>query len=114
MKIYSCPKQFPAPTPDYSNYNRAKEEKAEIDHIAQLKEHFIACGYNGKYTGKIYREGVADGYAVYMVVDGPKSFLIHLPYGDGYTAQNVQFLPKKEIIRRIDAQENFNRMFRKA
>lgn len=114
MKVYVLPKEVPAPKPDYSNYDHAKETAAEAKHMADLKVWLKKAGYNGKYTGEIYREGVADGYALYMVADGAKSCLIHLPYGDAYQARDVQFVPKKEIFRRIEADKKFSAMFKKA
>lgn len=107
MKVYSCPAEVPAPKPDYENYDHKKEIAAEKKHQTNLKAWLIKFGYTGKYTGEIYSEGVADGYARYMVMDGPKSGLIHLPYGDGYHARDVEFIPKKEIIRRVDADKKF-------
>lgn len=114
MKIYSCPSEVPAPTPDYANYNNAKEIAAENKHMADLKAWLKKGGYSGKYTGEIYKEHVADGFALYMVADGSASCLIHLPYGDAYRSRDVGFLPKKEIIRRIEADKAFKALFPKA
>ncbi len=111
MKVYSLPKEVPAPQPDYSHYDHAKEMKAEQDHKAALKAYLIRMGYTGKYTGEIYQEQIADGYALYMVADGPKAGLIHLPYGDAYQSRDVQFVPKKEVFRRIEAHKKFNALF---
>ncbi len=83
--------------------DNAKELRAEEEHQARLAAWLKARGYVGPYTGAIYREGVADGYALYVLADGPKSCLIHLPYGDGYQSANVQFVPKSEVIRRVKA-----------
>lgn len=112
MKIYSCPDQVPAPKPDYSHYDHAKEQAAEEAHMADLKRWLILAGYTGKHTGKIYRDGVADGYALYMLADGSKACLIHLPYGDGYQSRDAQFLPKAEIVRRIEADARLSAMFK--
>lgn len=114
MKIYSVPDECPAPNPNYTNYDSAKEIAAEEKHMADLKAWLIKAGYTGKYTGEIYKEHVADGYALYMVMDGPKFGLIHLPYGDGYNSRNVQFLPKKEIIARVEADKRLRELFKRA
>jgi hypothetical protein len=112
MKIFNCPKEVPAPKPDYSSrYNRAAEIRAEDKHKTDLMEWLQRAGYTGKQTGKVYRDQVADGYALYMVADGPKSCLIHLPYGDAYHSRDASFLPKKEIIRRIEARRDFVNRF---
>lgn len=113
MKVYTCPTECPAPTPDYTNYDSAKEIRAEKDHQEQLAKWLRANGFNGKHTGGIYRQGVADGYAMYMLADGPKSCLIHLPYGDAYQARDVEYVPKKEIIRRIEAEKKFREIWDK-
>ena len=113
MKVYSCPNEVLEPKVDYSNYDHNKTLQDEEDHMRRLKNWLIKRGCTGKYTGEVYREGVADGYALYMVADGPKSFLVHLKYGDGYQSRDVSFIPKKEIVRRIDADKNFARAFRK-
>jgi len=114
MKIFTCPKDVPAPTPDYGkDYDHNKTIEAEQKHMDDLKAWLKKSGYTGKYTGEIYREGVADGYALYMVADSPKFCLIHLPYGDGYQSRNVGFLPKKEIIRRIEGDKKLAALFRK-
>ena len=114
MKVYSCPAELPAPQPDYSNYDCNKELAREEAHMEKLAKWLRARGYTGKYTGEIYREGVADGYACYMLADGPQSFLIHLPYGDGYQSRDVLFVPKKEIVKRIEGEKKFRKLFSKA
>ena len=111
MKIFNPPKEVPAPTPDYENYNNTKEVAAENKHMADLKAWLKKAGYKGKYTGEIYKEQIADGYALYMVADGAKFCLIHLPYGDCYQSRDVSFLPKKEIIRRIEAAKSFRALW---
>lgn len=114
MKVYSCPPEIPAPQPDYTNYDHAKETAAEEAHSAALKEWLITNGWSGKYTGEIYSEGVADGAALYMLGDnGAKSILIHLPYGDGYQSLNVQHVPRKVIIERIEAGKRLAALFGK-
>ena len=111
MKVYSCPKSCPAPELDFGNYDHAKQTAAEEEHQRDLVKWLVAHGYTGKHTGLIYTEGVADGCAEYMLADGSKSFLIHLPYGDGYQSRNVEFIPKREIIKRGIARDKLNKMF---
>ena len=114
MKVYTCPKELPAPKIDFTaKYDRAKEDAAEKKHMADLKAWLTSRGYTGKYTGEIYRVGVADGYAQYMVADGPKSCLIHLPYGDAYDSRDIEFIPKTEIFRRIRAHKAFDKAWAK-
>lgn len=112
MKIYTCPVEVPAPEPDYSNYDNKKQAAAEDKHMTDLKAWLKKHGYPGKYTGEIYSEGVADGSALYMVADGRSFCLIHLPYGDAYQSRDVGFLPKKEIIRRIESNKKLEALWK--
>lgn len=111
MKVYSLPKEIPAPEVDYSNYNHEKVAADEAKHKADLKAYLIKGGYTGKNTGKTIRFQVADGYAVYMLAEGKTSCLVHLPYGDGYEYRDVQYIPKAEILRRVKSEEAFHAIF---
>jgi len=112
MKIASVPEEVAYAEPDYRNFDFEAEQKREEEHRELLKQHLIKMGYDGKHTGRIYRSPVADGYAEYMMCDGGRtSYLIHLPYGDAYHASDVQYVPKREIIKRMDAEENIRKMF---
>jgi hypothetical protein len=111
MKVYASP--IPDPKTDYVNFDRDKMIKQENEHRAALKKWLLDSGYTGKRTGETVRFQVADGYAEYMLADGRKSALIHLPYADAYSYPDVRFLPKAEILRRIDAEKNFAKLFSK-
>lgn len=111
MKVYGSP--VVPPKVDYLNYDRDKETKRENEHREAVKKWLLDNGYKGKRTGETVRFGVADGYAEYMLGEGRKSVLIHLPYGDGYHYRDVRFLPKAEIIRRIEADKNLTALFKK-
>lgn len=115
MNMYEMPSQIPAPVVDYSNFNLQKMQEDEAKHQEALKQYLIELGYNKPLTGEILKEPIADGYALYMVVDAGREWgLMHLPYGDAYHSQNVEFLPKTEVKRRIQAQKNMKKMFSKA
>lgn len=111
MKVYSCPDELPAPEVDYRNYDYDRERAREHEHQQQLKAWLQRNGYSGARTGEVVRFGVADGYAQYMLADGPRSILIHLPYGDAWQYGDVQFLPKAEIVRRIEADKKLASFF---
>lgn len=111
MKVYSSP--IPAPEYDYANYDRDKVMAAEDEHSVKLKAWLLANGYNGKRTGEIASFPIADGYASYMLGDGKKSCLIHLPYGDAYNYPDVRFLPKAEVLKRIDSSKRMAALFAK-
>lgn len=38
----------------------------------------------GKYAGEVIREGVADGFAQYMILSSRPLSLIHIPLGDAW------------------------------
>jgi len=106
MKVYGILEEVPFAAPDYANYDRDKEEARETAHMEAVKEWLLANGYDGEHTGKTLGFGVGDGYARYMFADkGRQSFLVHLPYGDAYQYRDVEFLPRKEILSRIEQEE---------
>lgn len=110
MKVYSLPEELKATLPDIFSKNWIEEER---QHRLMVKDWFIENGYTGKNTGRIYQTPVADGYAEYMVVEGPgiRSFLVHLPYCDGYHDKDVEYIPKKEILARIKGREEIGKIF---
>lgn len=114
MKIYDVPDELPPPVVDYKHYDHNKVQADEDAHCKQLKEWLQKQGYNGEHTGKILQEPHADGYALYMLADGPKPCLIHLPYGDAWDSPNVGFLPKAEVLARIERQEKLAALFKQA
>ena len=111
MQICTIPKELPKPTIDYANYDWEKAAADEEKHMADLKAWLIDEGYNGEHTGRIFKEPIADGYALYMVADGPTSALVHLPYGDAYHSENVQYLPKDVVLERCARDEAIRCMF---
>ena len=113
IKVFSLPKQVPAPEVDYANYDHTQVAVDEDDHKEKLKAFLVKAGYDGNHTGRIYRAPAGDGYAQYMVADGKPFGLVHLPYGDAWQSRDVGFLTKTEVIRRIDADEKFQSLFRK-
>jgi hypothetical protein len=112
MKVYGLPAELKFAEPDYRNFDREKERARKEAHTAKLAEWLRAHGYTGKHTGKIYRTPIADGYAEYMLADGKTAALFHLPYAGGYASPDVKFLPKAEVLRRIKASEEFEKLFR--
>lgn len=111
MKVYGCPDDVPWVDPDFRNYDPAAETAREIAHLDALKAWARSAGYTGKHTGEEFRTPRADGYARYMLCDGPRSCLIQLPYGDAWHDPNVEFLPKREILKRIDQTKGVAALF---
>ena len=113
MKVYGCPDECAWSDPDYANYDFDKERKREEEHAAKLKAWLIEQGYSGQYTGEIFQEPHADGYAQYMMGDKGRaagSVLIHLPYGDGWDSRNVGFIPYTEVIKRIEIRKKWPKL----
>lgn len=113
MKVYGHIEGLEYPEPDYTHYDSDKELARQEAHIAKMKAELLKMGYTGKHTGKIFCEPMGDGYAQYMLADGRQSFLVHLPFGDSYHSRNVEYLPKKEVIKRIEASEQLASIFSK-
>jgi len=109
MKVSTLP--VPFTEPDYSKglaFDIEAEQKCEQENLQANIEWLKANGYTGKYTGEEYATGFADGYARYLFADaGKTSYLLHLPYGDAWHDPNVQYIPKKEVIRRIEANKKW-------
>lgn len=106
MKVYSAPEELPYEV-DYQNYDFKVQMQKEEDHKKSLKEWLISSGMVGPNTGRIFSTPKADGYANYMFADGGKTcFLVHLPYGDGWHDPDVQYLPKREVLKRISLMES--------
>ena len=111
MRVYSCPKEVPAPEIDWSG-SMEDWEKAEEKHMDALKQYLIKHGYTGKHTGRVLKVPIADGYALYMLADAPrKSCLFHLPYGDAWHSPDVGYLPKYEVLKRIERDEGLAKLF---
>ena len=106
MKVYSTPVPFENKWDD-------DWQKHEADHQEQVKAWLQANGYSGPRTGEVLSFGVGDGCASYMYADAPgaKACLIHLPYGDAYQYPDVRYLPKKEVLRRLDSQKRVAALF---
>lgn len=114
MKIFALPTAVPAPTPDWQNYDREKVAAEEAAHRLAVAEHFRSHGYTGKNTGETVSFSVGDGSAEYMLVEGRTSFLVHLPYGDGYRYPNAAYMPKAAILAQIKSQKSIQAFFTRA
>lgn len=112
MKIYGILEEVPTPDFDYINFDAKKIEAQENQHKEDLKKYLIECGYDKPLTGEILEMPVADGAALYMVMDGGRQWgLVHLEYCDAYHSRDVEFLPKSEVKKRIESQKKIKSMF---
>lgn len=118
MQVYSLPEELEATVPPLFvdgefNENLHEQEKAHQEQVAQwLKDN----GFDGPYSGKVAKFPHGDGYARYMLADstpgsGNRSFLIHLPYLDGYNFPYIDKVPKRDIIKQIKSQEAVKKLF---
>jgi hypothetical protein len=115
MKVYTAPEEIPAPEIDFRNFDLKRMEAQESEHRAKLKEWLVSKGYTGERTGEVLSEPHADGHAQYMLGHaGRKSMLVHLPYGDAWHSPNVEHLPLKEVIARLDRSKALTALFREA
>lgn len=115
MKVYSLPAELTATLPEHDYINDSYEvwAKEEADHKETIRVWLKKMGFTGKNSGLIYKSQIADGYAEYMMVEGPgqRSSLMHLPYCDGYQDPDVSYLPKKEILERIKGRAKIDKLF---
>jgi hypothetical protein len=114
MKVYGMPDELRATLPKFDLKAPYEEHQAkENAHQKTVEAWLRAHGWDGKNTGKTVSFPAGDGSAVYMLAEGKTSALIHLPYGDGWQYRDAKFLPKSEILKRIDSAAKLSSMFAK-
>ena len=112
MKIYSMSEELMEQIPEIDFKGSWQEYNARVEEHQKLVEEWLRdVGYDGPNTGEIYQSQIADGYARYMIAEGPRTFLIHVCYDDGYHDPDVEFIPKKEILKRISARKEVAKLF---
>jgi hypothetical protein len=105
MKVYGAPESISKPSWPQPFNHKQYDENCKA-YRAEIVTWLQGLGYTGPLTGRIVAFGVADGSAQYLFADGGrKSFLVHLQEVDGYQYRDVEFLPKAEIIRRLQKRE---------
>jgi hypothetical protein len=105
-KIYAPPKEIkPAPRlRDFmvkGRFDSKKMDEAEEKWIDELRT-WCKTESNSKYVGEVIRQGVADGYAQYMVYSLRPLVLIHLSLGDGYQFQWAHRWTASDIKTMVD------------
>jgi len=107
VKVYSTPdKEIPLPKPDYSKYDREKEQAAEDKYKADLVKYLNEKGFKEPETGYILKFQVGDGYAEYMVVSVTKPAVLHITLGDAWE-YGINRFSKKGFADEIKAQKNW-------
>lgn len=107
-EIYSAPEEVAVPKWDSPNW---MEE--ENDYIKNLKAHINKMGYKGKNVGEVIKFSVADGYALYMVLNMNPVKLIHLELGDAYQFQYAHLMTGEEVQGLIDRDRAMAKLFSK-
>ena len=108
MKVFACPSEVPFAEPDYANFDCDREEEREETHLADLAAWLRENGFAGEHTGDTIRLQIADGYARYMLADGPYPALVHLPYGDRYSSPLASRLRYDEVLNLIDREKRLS------
>jgi hypothetical protein len=117
-KIYAPPKKV-GPAPELRDFmingrfDSEKMDEAEEKWINELKL-WCAIHSSGKYVGEVIRQGVADGYAQYMVYSLRPLELIHLPLGDGYQFQWAHRWTAADVKSMIDREKKMQSLFKRA
>lgn len=117
MKVFGLPEELENTLPGFDFNQGIDTYTAAIErHKELVKAWLIDAGYDGENTGRIYQTPVADGYAEYMFADrtvGRESMscLIHLPYGDGWNARDIEYIPEDVILERIEQKERQDRFW---
>jgi hypothetical protein len=86
-KIYATPEELGEPLRDYTKGFQAVID-AEEPWIEKVRQWARDNG-SGTLKGEIFRYGVADGYAQYVVLHSSPLTLIHLPVGDAWHIPDV-------------------------
>lgn len=110
MKIYD--QSVPTRWEDYSGLPMKEMDKYfEVNRQAN-EDAVRKLGYTGKFTGKLVRDGVADGYATYMIMDtGTSIRLMHLDWCDGYQSQWAHRWTKKDVLGMVAREEAMDKLF---
>lgn len=117
-KIYSPPEDIgPAPRmKDFmvdGKFDGKKMEEDEEKWTEKLRD-WCKMNSSGKYVGEIVQQGVADGYAQYMVLSLRPLALIHLALGDGYQFQWAHRWTASDVKEMIDQRKKMASLFGQA
>ena len=112
-KVCRPPEGFDPPEPDYKNYDFDKEQKLEEEYLKRLSTWCKEHG-SGELAGETIRSGVADGYALYMVVTERPLQLIHITLGDAYSMGPVweRGLRISDVRQMVEREKGLAELFR--
>lgn len=118
-KIYSPPKDV-EPVPGMEDFmvdgkfNMKKMEEVEEKWTETLRDWCKVNSPGRKYVGEIIRQGVADGYAQYMVLSLKPLVLIHLSLGDAYQFQWAHRWTASDVKEMIEREKKMQSLFKQA
>lgn len=110
-KIYDVLEEFEETLPrlnskgSWYDYNKQQEEWLE-----SLSQWCKVHG-SGKYAGEVVRDGVADGYAQYMVFSLRPLQLIHLPLGDAWESRWAHCWTAADIKQMVERERRIVSIF---
>jgi len=113
-KIYSIPEEFEATIPQFETSTTLDDRvKREKEWLNELRGWIHANVSNGKYSGEIVRDGVADGYAQYMIISLRPLELMHLPLVDGYQSRWAHRWTAADVKRMVEREKSLRELFSK-
>lgn len=112
-KVYNVPEQIKVPNFNFSDIEGYKEacKKFQDDLKQWCVDRAAKAGVTDENIGEVIRFPVADGYAEYMVACLKPVQLIHMPLWDAWHFQYANRLTKKDIVEKIQGQNNLKRLF---
>lgn len=118
-RIYSPPKDVePAPRlKDFmvgGKFDSKKMDEAEEKWTEKLRDWCKANSPGRKYVGEIIQQGVADGYAQYMVFSLRPLVLLHLELGDSYQFQWDSRWTASDVKEMVERRKKMNSLFGQA
>lgn len=115
IKVYSKPDEIQGVDSfifdNKGNFDRKASQKAEAEYEKKFKDYCVKYG-KGKYKGETVKFSVADGYAVYFVLECSPMELIHYDGLDAYNFPYVERLNKSDIVEQIEFDRQFNKEFK--
>jgi hypothetical protein len=112
IKVYSKPDEIKSVDTfifKNSKFDREASLKAEAKYAKKFKDYCIKHG-KGKYKGETVKFSVADGYAIYYILECSPMELIHYDEGDAYNFPYIERLNKSDIVEQINFDKQFNDM----
>jgi hypothetical protein len=104
---------MPYAEPDYSKYDWDAELKRGQEYIKALKVKLNQWFGSDPLIGEEINHPVADGYARYIVASVKPFSLIHIPFGDGYSAGAIweRGITLKDARKMIEMNKQFKSIF---